>query len=259
MGIEGIAAVVGASVIPPIIYLIWVRQSEVRRREPAADLLRAFLFGATVSIGAAFLIESGIALLLFSGNPFSRVMWGLDSISAELQLFLLAVIIAPVVEELVKAAGLGTVFRNLTEIENGIIYGAAVGLGFAAIENILYLGDALVTGLEIFIVTAVTRAISSTLLHASATGVAGYGVARYKLAGEEGVATHYIQFLIIAILMHAVFNFFAILGVIYSDGGENAFFVGLIVSIMLAVLSFTFIRRKIRELDLESDLAFGRM
>jgi len=60
----------------------------------------------------------------FSINYF----WGLDSLSAEAQLFILAVIVAPVVEEPIKIVGVFFSYRRLTEVENGLVYGAAIGL-----------------------------------------------------------------------------------------------------------------------------------
>jgi len=113
----------------------------------------------------------------------------------------------------------------------------------------LYLGDALVTGVSVFIITAVARSLSSTLLHASASGVAGYGIARFRLSRSEGTDVNWLYYLGLAILMHAAFNFFAILGVIYTAGGADAYFLGILVSVLLAVTAFNIIRRKIRELD----------
>ena len=249
LDILGIVAVVLAAVIPPIIYLVWVRDIEVCQREPYSAVARAFIFGATATVGLAIIIETVIVTILFSeSSPLASLLWFFQDLTPEWRLVFLVTVVAPLVEETLKATGVLFVYRNLNEVENGIIYGAAVGLGFAATENMLYLADALVVGIEVFIATAVARALSSTLLHASATGVAGYGIARYRLSRFEGIDVHWLYYLLIAILMHAVFNFFAVLGTI---AGADANFVGLLVSFLLATTVFMLLRAKIKQLDTE--------
>jgi RsiW-degrading membrane proteinase PrsW (M82 family) len=249
LDILGIIAVVLAAVIPPIIYMIWVRDLETCQREPYSVVVRAFIYGASYTVLLAILIETVIISLLFStSSPFADLLWFFQDLSPEWRLVFLVSVVAPIVEEILKASGLYLVYNRMTEVENGIIYGVAIGLGFAATENILYLSDALIVGIEVFIVTAIARALSSTLLHASATGVAGYGFARYRLGRQEGVDVHWLYYLLLAILMHAVFNFFAVLGVIAGADGN---FVGLLVSFLLATGAFMLLRAKVKELDEE--------
>lgn len=238
--------VVLSAIIPPVIYLIWVRNSESFRREPYSTVLLAFLFSATIAIGAAFLIESGIVeLVLREGSPF----WSLTEYTSGTYTFLLVVIVAPLVEEPVKALGIVLMKKRLTELENGLIYGAAVGLGFAATENILYLSNALMVGLEVFIVTAVVRALTSTVLHASASGITGYGIARSGILAKRGIRRSWLPYLSVSILLHGLFNFFAIMGLFYADGGNLPYIIGLFFGSALAIFMFSYIRRKIRELD----------
>ena len=242
--------VVLAAVIPPIAYMIWVRDLEVCQREPYSVVARAFIYGASYTVLLAILIETVIVSLLFSsGSPFADILWFFQDLSPEWRLVFLVTVVAPIVEETLKATGIFLVYDRLTEIENGIIYGVAVGLGFAATENILYLSDALIVGIEVFIVTAVARALSSTLLHASATGVVGYGFAKYRLGRMEGVDVHWLYYLLLAILMHAVFNFFAVFGILTGADGN---FVGLLVSFLLATGAFMLLRSRIQELDRET-------
>lgn len=249
LDILGIVAVVLAAVVPPIIYMIWVRDLEVCQREPYSVVARAFIYGASYTVAMAIIIETVIVMLLFSEtSPLSSLLIFFQELSPEWRLVFLVTVVAPLVEETLKATGVLLVYNRLTEVENGIIYGVAVGLGFAATENIFYLTDALVIGVEVFIVTAVARALSSTLLHASATGVVGYGFARYRLSRLEGVDVHWLYYLLLAILMHAVFNFFAVFGII---AGADANFVGLLISFLIATTAFMLLRAKVRELDTE--------
>jgi RsiW-degrading membrane proteinase PrsW (M82 family) len=247
LDILGLIAVAIAATLPPIIYLIWVRDIEVCQREPYRIVARAFIYGATYTVALAIVIETIIIMIFFSGDsPFASFLWFFQDLSPEWRLVFLVTIVAPIVEEVLKATGLFLVRGYLGEVENGIIYGVAIGLGFAATENILYLADALLIGVEIFIVTAVARALSSTLLHASATGVVGFGYARFLRSKHEGIDAHWLYYLLVAILMHAAFNFFAVIGII---AGADANFIGLLVSFLLATSVFMLLRAKVKELD----------
>jgi len=235
---------------PPLIYLIYVRDAEVCRREPYSALLRAFLFGGTVSVAIAYFAEAFLVEILYaSGSPLAQGFWKFEPFDPTLQTFLLAVIIAPIVEESAKALGVLGSYHRLLEVEDGIIYGAAVGLGFAAVENILYLFSALAGGVEVLLLTAAVRAVTSTLLHASSTAVVGYGIAMAKFSRLRGVERSWLPYLLTAMLMHAVFNLFAILGMLVPSGQDLFSYVGLGLSLVLAVSAFVLMRNKAKQLD----------
>jgi RsiW-degrading membrane proteinase PrsW (M82 family) len=159
------------------------------------------------------------------------------------------VIIAPLIEETMKSAGVWYVHSRLNELEDGLIYGATVGLGFAASENILYLLSAISGGVQDFALTAVIRALTSTLLHASAAGIAGYGIARARLYRYEGKRVSWLPYLGIAMLMHASFNLFAILGTIVPVDQAAFALLGLILAFIVAIGGIGYVRHKIVELD----------
>ncbi|MCX6651849.1 MAG: PrsW family glutamic-type intramembrane protease [Methanomassiliicoccales archaeon] len=239
-----------AAVVPPLLYMIWVRNKEVCQREPYSAVLGVFLFGASVSVALAFILESVIMALLYSsGSPLARGFWNFRPYDPTLQVFLLAVIIAPVVEEISKGLGVFSVHGRLTEIENGLVYGAAAGLGFAASENILYLLNALSGGVEEFVLTAVIRALTSTILHASATGILGYGIARARVLGSYGQNKSWLPYLLAAMLLHGAFNLFAILGEIVPQYQGELALLGLVMAFVLATTAFALLRRRIVELD----------
>jgi RsiW-degrading membrane proteinase PrsW (M82 family) len=245
----GLVLIVLVSIVPPFLYLIWIRNAEVCRPESMNSVLLAFGFSAVASLGAAFVIEALLVNSLYApGGVLSGGFWGVQPNDQNLQLIILAVFIAPAVEEFTKSWAVLALRSRLNEIEDGLVYGAAAGLGFAAVENVLYNGSALIQGTEVFLVVAVTRALTSTLLHASATAITGYGIALskfHKMAGHpESWAIYYIG----AVLLHAFFNLFAIMGIFASDV-EFVSMVGLILSFLLAWIVFVWIRRSIKRLD----------
>lgn len=253
IGTIEIVAVILAAVLPSLLYVVVIRNTELRQREPMSVVFLALLYGGTGAFGISLLLESLTAFGLFADTGvLNRYLWGPEGPSPELELFLLAVVIAPIVEETIKALGVFAFRRRMTEVENGMIYGAAVGLGFAAAENVIYFGDALLSGLEVFLITAILRTLTSTVLHASATAVSGYGIGMYLLLREQGGRAHWIQYLLIAMAMHAAFNFFAIISAILPMGTMEIYVLGLLGSFAIAGIAFRLMRLKIRQLDASS-------
>ncbi|MGD1060993.1 MAG: PrsW family intramembrane metalloprotease [Methanomassiliicoccales archaeon] len=239
-----------AAVVPPLIYMVWIRNQEICQRESYSSLLAVFIFGASVSVGVSYVLESAVISVLYSpGSPFAKGFWSFQPYDPVLETFLLAVIIAPLIEETMKSTGVFYVHGRLNEPEDGLIYGATVGLGFAASENILYLLAAISGGAQDFALTAVIRALTSTLLHASAAGIAGYGIARARLFALEGRHVSWVKYLGIAMLMHASFNLFAILGTIVPVDQATFAFIGLILAFVVAIGGITYVRGMIVELD----------
>lgn len=248
MEVWELAVVILAAVVPSLVYLVWIRNSERYNRERWMHVLSVFLFGAIVSVIAAVFLESvAIAVFYTSGDIFSGGFWSYEPYDPTLEIVLLAVVIAPLVEEWTKGWGVITVRNKVREPEDGFIYGAAAGLGFAAMENIFYNSTALVDGLDVFLITALTRAVASTLLHASASAVLGYGIARKYLNGAKGRRTGYLPYYIAAVMLHGLFNGFAVAGEVWDH--EAIPIIGLLSASVLAIGMFLWMRRRLRIMD----------
>ncbi|MDH3365648.1 MAG: PrsW family intramembrane metalloprotease [Thermoplasmata archaeon] len=232
--------------VPSVLYLVWIRNTERYSREPYGRLLIIFFFGAIVSVIIAIAFEL-VLTTVFSQN-IERIYEYLGD-NPTIPVLILACVIAPFVEEAAKGLGIRRARRTMTELENGIIYGAAVGLGFAATENLLYETAALAEGgAQAFIATAVVRSISSALLHATSSSLLGLGIAR-KVLGKGGWFTYYLG----AVAMHSVFNFMASFGVLYQDQlGDVAFTIGLGAALAIVFFGVSVMRSKIRALDSSS-------
>ncbi len=216
------------SLLPGLLFLIWVRRQERHDREPFGAVLRAFLYGGTFGVIVAVLLHIvfDIGIAQPNGN------FGLSAA------FVGAVVAAPVVEELAKGIGLGGVRRHIAELEDGIVYGAAIGLGFGATENLVYgLTAYLESGEMVAVATIVVRVFSSLLLHAGASALLGFGYARLILGGN--VIVHLLPYYMLAVLLHAAYNFVSFVG--STLGLAAAVFIGLTV--------FGKLRAKIRQLD----------
>lgn len=217
---------------PAAIYAIWIRNTEKYEREPWGAIAIAFLWGASIAIIASLILEIILGISIASSIKDYNI-----------QSFILAVIIAPFAEELTKpmALSLRGVRKEINELEDGIIYGAAAGLGFSATENLLYSINFLSYGLLVFIILVSIRTIGGCLLHASATAFTGYGYGKALLYGEGVVKV--FPYFIAAIAVHSFYNFVLSFEMI---GG----LVGVAIALLFAIACIKFVRKKIMELDL---------
>ncbi len=214
--------------LPPLAYTIWIRNTERYHREPWLPVMVCFIWGATIAVVASLFLENIVGVSLASLG------------SASLYTFAMAVIVAPVVEEFTKplALNIGTVRRELDEIEDGLIYGAAAGLGFSATENLFYEISFMDEGLAIFVTLVVLRTVGACLLHASATALTGYGYGR-SLLHQDGSVLPYFG---LAIVVHGAYNFMAS----FQIAGIA---VGVVFALLFSLFAIQWVRRKIRVFD----------
>jgi RsiW-degrading membrane proteinase PrsW (M82 family) len=128
-----------------------------------------------------------------------------------------------------------------------MVYGAAIGLGFAATENLLYgLSAFSAGGILAFFLTVLVRVISATLLHATATGVTGFGVGRAVVTNRALLAA--LPYYLVAVLMHATYNFMASLPAVRPDTfGDWTWLVSLVLVIGFAGFAWRVMRARIEE------------
>ena len=162
-----------------IVAILWIRNTEKFNKESWIPILFTFIWGAAIATSMSLILEQALSVHI-------------------MDFFLLSVIFAPIIEELSKPLALRFVKRQINEVEDGIIYGAVAGLGFAATENLIYGMRFWSEGFIILIALFYLRTIGSGLLHASATALTGYGYSTKIIQNKTFLST--IPFFIIAIL-----------------------------------------------------------
>lgn len=241
------------SLLPALAYLAWVRKTERYDEEGWSPLLKSFLFGAVISTFVSGILE----LILYAAYSqvlqpdVSEVPQGATS-----AYLILAIVIAPFVEEGMKAAGVWRSRAEFRYVADGLVFGAAVGFGFGFVENTLYGLSALETaGWAVAIATLFVRAISSILMHGSATAMSGYGVAENQL--HEGRGHILAGYYLVAVLMHASFNALVSLPLLLPAqwvdlvGSGVVSLLSLGIAIAFALYSFSHIRTRITELQMQ--------
>ena len=210
-------SLIGAA-LPMLVYLFFLWKLDKNEPEPIKFVLYHFFYGAS------FAIVLGIIGSKIFSFPLNFLF------SEETNSLLKVIIIAPIVEELAKALLLFKTIKNknIDNLTDGLIYGAAIGLGFGMTENFLYLilySDSLATFLPIFIV----RSGFSAVMHSLSTATIGGLMSLTKYSSNSKFISTTIAGLLVAIFIHFIWN----LSVSFSE----TFLFG-IIFILVVILLF---------------------
>ena len=194
-----------ASLIPPL-FLLWkVYQSDTIEKEPTGLLVAVFVLGMISTIPAGILemiganILEGILPVHSGGSPAGMRIYNL---------FFYFIVVGGA-EELVKFLAMRIPTwrsRAFNYVFDGVVYGVTAALGFAALENVLYVLD---TGLA----TAGVRAWTAIPLHCIAGIFMGhyYGIAKAaERWGDRKVRNRMLRrSILIPMLIHGAYDFIA--------------------------------------------------
>jgi RsiW-degrading membrane proteinase PrsW (M82 family) len=222
--------------VPTLIYALLVWWLDRYEKEPLPLLVVAFLWGAVPAVILAIVLEIG------AGIPLQTLI-----LAEAPREFAEISLVGPAVEEAVKAVILVVLFiaykREFDDVLDGIVYGAMVGLGFAMVENVLYLqsiayGEDGGPDLGAMFTLWLLRAGLFGLNHSMFTAFTGaaLGLARSLKAGwQKGLVP--VLGLVAAILFHALHNgLTSVVGIV----GEDEQSVELVLGACLAVLASDF-------------------
>ena len=168
-----LALAVAFGALPLVVYTLILWWFDRYEREPWPLLVGAFLWGA---VPAAILsVVIGLVLNL-------PLVWLLSSDGLAYPLASSGVA-APLVEEAMKGLGLAflvLLFRDeMDSLFDGLLYGAVIGFGFGAVENVLYL--VVSEDLTSLVTLAGIRAVLFGFNHAMYTSFLGLGFAASRL------------------------------------------------------------------------------
>ncbi len=186
------------AVIPSFIWLLFFLR---RDDHPESKTLITFIFLLGILSGIIAYFFQTVAVY-----SFESLIEITPSIFLFVFFFYQFIVIALSEEALKYIAVLATLKGNLEFDEpiDIVIYMITAGLGFAAIENLLYLS--LFKDLISIAQIALFRFLSSTLLHALASGIFGaFLVYRYKYESKWFIVIG----LIVATLLHGFYNIIA--------------------------------------------------
>jgi RsiW-degrading membrane proteinase PrsW (M82 family) len=251
---ESLAILALVSLLPALFYLAWVRRAERYQGEAWSAVLGAFAYGALFATVTAGILE---AVIVGLGNSITQRYPAPEFVflngRSTAGVFFLVLVVAPFIEEALKASGVYSYRNRIRQLADGPVLGASVGLGFGFFETFLYgIGAFLVGGLAAGLALIAIRSVSSVVLHGSSTGMFGYGFARSQFQRPgPGSGAYYL----LAVGMHASFNTLASLAVILALVGvggvaaEAASFLALFVAIAFAFGAIEHVRAVIQTAD----------
>ncbi len=175
--------------VAPAAFWLWYFYNKDRYEpEPLSWILMVYIFGIVVTIPVAF-IEGTLSIFVPE--------------------FFIVVLVAPIVEEAGKYLVVKkTVWESLEfdEPVDGIIYAAAAGLGFATLENVIYVFSAVETSLLLALQTGLLRALISVPGHVLFSAMWGYSLGKARFIPQEQRTGVIATGLILAMAFHALFN-----------------------------------------------------
>ena len=181
------------TILPSILIVAYFVKSD-RFPEPSSEIIKIFLYGIVICFPAYYLNTT-------LGDIYASKGIGEGLISS----FLTA---APV-EEILKFSVLYSLvykMKDFNEPIDGIVYGVAVSLGFATLENIYYvyvLSDYFGTTSQGL---AILRSFSAIPAHGIFGATMGYFFMKYTFIKKEN---NLALCMIVPILLHGAYNYFA--------------------------------------------------
>ncbi len=214
-----------AGILPALFWLwFWLREDRLHP-EPRRFIIISFVLGMlAVPLVIPF---QHIASLLFVETAAIIFAWA-------------------AIEEVAKfiAAYIGGVRRQaMDEPIDALIYLITPALGFAALENVLFLIGPLSSG-DIFLgfITGNIRFIGTTLVHVVASSIIGTAIA-FSFYRTQRVQVAYVTVgVFLAILLHALFNFFIMQA--QAGGLFLIFFV-----VWIAIVSIIIVFEKVKNIQ----------
>jgi len=166
------------ALIPALLWMVYFYLRDIHEPEPTHYVIGVFLLGALVAAPLAGWITDAL-FKVPSWGALPR--WGLtEAVAAFL-------VLAPAQEMSKYLVVRYTVYLSaeFDEPMDGIVYMSAAGLGFATAWNIVQMTRAP----QLALTTAAINAVTTTLAHASLSGVVGFAMGRAKFIGREGHQT----------------------------------------------------------------------
>lgn len=185
------------SISPTIAFILWCYLKDKYDKEPITVLLKFFILGAFISVIAIILEDFLIDINKYTGYSY---------------LLYMSFVVAALSEEGLKALVLIPNLlreKNFNEKLDGIIYSIFLSLGFATVENVIYiLFEESKTAFEV----GIARAVISVPAHIMFAITMGYYISKYKFSNKNIKKREYIfMSVLIPVLLHGIFDFIAMI------------------------------------------------
>ena len=220
------------SALTPVALLLWyIYRKDKVQPEPTKWLLKAFGFGV-LSMFLSFVFSVPACLLLgmeMDANTYSSIR----------EAFADAFVLAAIPEELAKLIMLWLLLRknpHFDEKFDGIVYAVCIGMGFAGIENVMYLAGGIEDGSWIGI--GISRALFSIPGHFFFAVLMGYYYSLYHFGIDRSPKAK-AMILVAPILAHGLFD-----GILFCMNVDEGL---ALICLFLFLYFFNKLRKKVKE------------
>jgi RsiW-degrading membrane proteinase PrsW (M82 family) len=203
------------AITPVMVVIVFIYLKDKFEKEPIRFLLKNFLLGAFVSV----LITLILSVILNS-------MYPLTDEKSIFQQFIKAFFVVALVEEFSKFVIVKYYAQKNKEFNepfDGIVYAVMVSMGFAALENIMYV-------FQYGVGTGITRAFTAVPAHATFGILMGYFMGNAKFSNNK--LKYNLFGLIAATIFHGAYDFFLFIN--FIPGTLIGAILSLIIGIILA-------------------------
>ena len=205
--------------VPMFLFAAFVNWLDRYEKEPKLLLGAAFIWGVVIAGGGAYILNTAVGIGVYSLTG-----------SASAADFSTTSIAAPIIEEALKGLAVLAIFfmfrKEFDSILDGIVYGGITAMGFAAIENVLYIyrNGFQESGWEGFWTLVFIRVVLVGWMHPFFTAFTGIGIALARISRNSLIKLVAIPAgYSVAVFTHAFHNTFS--SVI---GGGGGFILGLL-------------------------------
>lgn len=213
-----VLSIIGLALAPGLAISLYIYLKDKHEREPFWLLMLSFVYGI-VSTLITYLIAW----------PFESFVVFQESLSDQ---FVNAFFKVASIEEFSKFIFIRFILyrnRNFNEPFDGIVYSVMVGMGFATLENLLYV-------YQYGFATAVVRMFTAVPAHAMFAVLMGYYLGKAKFTHSRELQ-YSVLALVVAIFFHGLYDYFWFISFV------PGIWVGAIISLIVASV---FCRRAIR-------------
>lgn len=203
------------AITPAMAIVVYIYFKDTYEKEPFKLLAKNFVLGATLSIVITLILGTLVSVLLPVTNEKSII-----------EMLIKAFVTVALVEEFSKyivVRYFAQKNREFNEPFDGIVYAVMVSMGFAALENVMYVFQ---YGFQ----TGIIRAFTAVPAHATFGILMGYFMGMAKFSNRKVFFN--MLGLLVATIFHGAYDFFLFIN--YVPGIWLGAIVSLIIGIVLS-------------------------
>ena len=203
------------AIAPVTIIILYIYFKDKFEKEPIGFLFKNFILGATVSVIITLIV-----------SVFASKLFPLTDAKNIFQQFLQAFVVVALVEEFSKyiiVKFYAQKSKEFNEPFDGIVYAVMVSMGFAALENVLYV-------LKYGVATGFTRAFTAVPAHATFAIIMGFFMGKAKFS-KNRISLNILG-LLAATIFHGAYDFFLFID--FIPGIAVGAFISLLIGIFLS-------------------------